>query len=149
MGGTEIFEAGITHLLKLLLEAKGEYDVRTESSGLRALAAAREFTPDLILMDVVMPGMSGADVAANLRKDPALKTIPLVFLTGTVQGEGPGSPPQPHSWIPLPGEALEDRRRAPSHRTHVGRTFPTTNYSFALTAKATLFTPARLTKSNT
>jgi len=93
-------EAGITRLLKLLIEAKGRYEVRTEHSGLLALAAAREFSPDLILLDLMMPGMSGADVAANLRKDAALKSIPLVFLTGTIQGEGPGRPPSPTQGYP-------------------------------------------------
>lgn len=74
-------EAGFTHLLKLVLPA---YDIREENDATRAVAAAREFKPDLILLDIIMPRTDGAAVAAELRKDPALSTIPVVFLTAIV-----------------------------------------------------------------
>ncbi len=83
-------EVSITRLLKLNLERTGQYIVREENAGIMAVPAAREFKPDLILMDVMMPGMTGGDVAAQLREDPALRRIPLVFLTAAVKREEMG-----------------------------------------------------------
>jgi two-component system OmpR family response regulator len=78
-------ELSITQLLQLNLEKTGSYSVRTENLGQNVLAAAREFHPDLILLDVMLPDLDGGHVAAQLQKYPALKTIPIVFLTAAVQ----------------------------------------------------------------
>lgn len=80
-------ETGLTRLLKLNLEQTGTYEVRTENQGSHALAAAREFRPDLILCDVIMPDMEGSDVAAQIQADPSLADTPLVFLTAVVSRE--------------------------------------------------------------
>ena len=80
-------ETSITNLLKLNLQKTGRYTVRTENQGVRALAAAREFEPDLILLDVMMPDVDGGDVAAQIRADAALKNVPIVFLTAVVKKE--------------------------------------------------------------
>ncbi|MBI4323241.1 MAG: response regulator [Candidatus Omnitrophica bacterium] len=80
-------EVGLTRLLKLNLEQTGAYEVRTENQGSRALAAAREFRPDLILCDVIMPDMEGSEVAAQLQADPSLAATPIVFLTAVVSRE--------------------------------------------------------------
>ena len=80
-------EGGMTRMLKRNLEATNRYDVRTENSSKAAVAAAREFQPDLILMDVMMPGMDGGDVAAVLKQDKTLSHIPIVFLTAIVKKE--------------------------------------------------------------
>ena len=85
-------EPGITRLLKLTLERTGQYEVREENASVQALAAAREFRPDLILMDVMMPELTGGDVAASLREDPVLRKIPVVFLTAAVKKEEIGGP---------------------------------------------------------
>ena len=77
-------EPGFTHVVRLSLERTGFYEVKEENASLRALSAAREFKPDLILLDVVMPGMDGGDIAAKLKADPELCDIPVVFLTATV-----------------------------------------------------------------
>jgi CheY-like chemotaxis protein len=77
-------EASFTRLLKLNLEQTGSYDVCVANWAEDALPAAREFRPDLILLDVVMPRMIGGDVAARLRADPDLRAIPIVFLSATV-----------------------------------------------------------------
>jgi len=66
----------LTHLLR------PEYQVRAANSGANALAAAAsEPRPDLVLLDVMMPGMDGYAVLARLRGDPATANIPVVFLT--------------------------------------------------------------------
>jgi CheY-like chemotaxis protein len=85
-------EPGITHLLKLTLERTGQYEVREENASVLALAAAREFQPNLILMDVMMPGVTGGDVAASLRDEPGLRKVPIVFLTAAVKREEIGGP---------------------------------------------------------
>lgn len=78
-------EATITRTLKLYLEGTGAYEVRAENRGSAAVQAAREFQPDLILLDVAMPDMDGGEVAAQLRADDALKGTPIVFLTALVK----------------------------------------------------------------
>ena len=85
-------EPGITRMVKLILEKTGDYTVRTENKGVDALPAAREFGPDLIILDVMMPDLSGDEVAAQLREDPQLSSIPFLFLTAMVTKEetGPG-----------------------------------------------------------
>ena len=70
--------------LKMYLEKTGAYDVRVENLGAKALDAAKEFKPDLILLDVVMPDVDGGDVAAQLEDDPATAKIPVVLLTASV-----------------------------------------------------------------
>ncbi|MBI3030023.1 MAG: response regulator [Candidatus Rokubacteria bacterium] len=83
-------EAGVTRMLKLFLEATQAYEVRTENQGSRAVAAVREFRPHLVLLDVVMPDMDGAAVAAEIGADARLKDTPVVFLTALVTGKEAG-----------------------------------------------------------
>jgi two-component system cell cycle response regulator DivK len=71
-------------MVKLVLEQTGIYDIRTENLGRKAVEAAREFRPDLILLDVMMPGMLGSEVGAQLQADPDLCAIKFVFLTAMV-----------------------------------------------------------------
>jgi two-component system cell cycle response regulator len=75
--------------LKLLaahLEAAG-YEVCKASSGEEALRAVPEFTPDIVLLDIMMPGLDGYEVTRRLRGDPATSTIPIVLLTA-LEGTG-------------------------------------------------------------
>jgi len=80
-------ETSITRLLKLNLEKGGAFIVRTENEGSKTLAAAKEFKPDLILLDVMMPDIDGGDVAAIIQADPVLRSVPIVFLTAAVKKE--------------------------------------------------------------
>lgn len=80
-------ESSITRLLKLNLEKTGRYVVQTLNSSEAALKAALEFHPDLILLDVIMPGLDGGYLANTLRSHPALKTVPIVFLTAAATKE--------------------------------------------------------------
>src|ERR1700690_1093659 len=77
-------EPALTRMIKLNLEQTGRYEVRTENLGRKAIEAAREFRPDLILLDVMMPGMLGSEIAAQLEADPELRAIKFVFLTAMV-----------------------------------------------------------------
>ena len=78
-------EATFTRLLKLNLEGTGRYRVMTENDPLSALPAATHFKPDLVLMDVMMPGLDGGDVANLFSQDPDLRDIPIIYLTATVK----------------------------------------------------------------
>lgn len=73
-----------THLVKVLLEKTGRYLVFEENEPARAHLSARNFRPDLILLDVVMPETDGGEVAARIQSDPELRSVPIVFLTALV-----------------------------------------------------------------
>ena len=77
-------EAGFTKLLKMNLEKSGEFEVCVENNSLKALKAAQDFGPDVILLDVVMPGLDGGDVAAQFQDDPILRNVPVIMLTALV-----------------------------------------------------------------
>jgi CheY-like chemotaxis protein len=77
-------QASNTRLLKLYLERTNDYVVREENDAKRALSAAEEFQPHLILLDVMMPGMDGGELAACFQANPKLKAVPIVFLTAAV-----------------------------------------------------------------
>ena len=70
-----------TRLLKLNLERAGRYTVCAEHQGSRALATAKAFHPDAILLDLIMPEISGEEIAAQFQSDEQLKQVPIVFLT--------------------------------------------------------------------
>ena len=70
-----------------MLEAGG-YSVCSASDGDAGLATARKEKPDLILMDVQMPGKDGFKTFAELRLDDSMKNIPVVFLTGVGERTG-------------------------------------------------------------
>lgn len=70
--------------MKLTLQKTGQYEVFEENSGAKAWETARRIKPDLILLDIVMPGVDGGDAAAQIRNDPELCGVPIVFLTAIV-----------------------------------------------------------------
>jgi DNA-binding response OmpR family regulator len=67
-------------LVERVLAARG-IEVETSPNGIAALAAIERRRPDLIVLDVVMPGMSGADVLTQVKSNPRLATIPVIMLT--------------------------------------------------------------------
>ncbi len=77
-------QASNSQLVKLCLERTDQYVVREENSAKAALAAAEEFRPHLILLDLMMPGMGGGELAACFQTNPKLKAVPIVFLTSAV-----------------------------------------------------------------
>jgi CheY-like chemotaxis protein len=84
-------EPAVTRALKLNLEMTGHYAVRMENSGVKALAAAQEFRPDLILLDVMMPEVDGGDVAAQIGNDPGLHNVPIIYLTALASHQDSGA----------------------------------------------------------
>jgi Response regulators consisting of a CheY-like receiver domain and a winged-helix DNA-binding domain len=75
-------------LAKLFLELDGEFEVETAHDAESGLAAARVRRPDAILMDVMMPGTDGIAALGMIRRDPALRDLPVILLSGTVRGPG-------------------------------------------------------------
>lgn len=73
-------EKDVLELLSKRLLSAG-YDVITKTSGKAAIEAAKEEKPDLIILDILMPEMDGAQVAAVLHQDPETRNIPILFLT--------------------------------------------------------------------
>ncbi len=74
-------EPRLTALVRDAFASTGRYLIKEENRSLRALHAARHFQPDLILLDVIMPELDGREVAQQLRDDPALQDVPIVFVT--------------------------------------------------------------------
>jgi CheY-like chemotaxis protein len=77
-------EAGFTKLVKLTLERSGNYRVLEQNDGSQAWLTARDFRPDIIFLDVVMPKADGGEVAQQIRSDPLLEKVPVIFLTAIV-----------------------------------------------------------------
>jgi CheY-like chemotaxis protein len=71
----------IQNLAKLTLEVIGGYIIEVCSSGEEALQKAVIFKPDLILLDIMMPGMDGPTTWQKLREIPETSTIPVIFFT--------------------------------------------------------------------
>ena len=77
-------EAPIRLLCRVNLEAEG-MEVLEAADGPSGLATARAETPDVVLLDVMMPGLDGWGVAEELLDDPSTETIPIVFLTARAE----------------------------------------------------------------
>jgi putative two-component system response regulator len=67
------------NLIKWILE--GDYSLCEASTGLECLTSINEEKPDLILLDVNMPGISGYEVCKYIKKNPATATIPIIFMS--------------------------------------------------------------------
>ena len=80
-------EPSILEVVNILLSSEG-YTVLTASNGEEGLQKIREHKPDIVIMDVMMPKMSGFMVTKVVQKDPELKDIPILLLTATSQMAG-------------------------------------------------------------
>jgi CheY-like chemotaxis protein len=80
-------ESALTTIFQIVLEGSGRYVVREESSGTQTLATARDFRPDLILLDKELDDLHGEEVATRLQQDPHLRSVPIAFVTGGLTRE--------------------------------------------------------------
>src|SRR3990167_6175932 len=78
-------EADIRTIAKMALEDIGNFTVYYCDSGNEAIKKAPDFLPDLILLDVMMPGLDGIATFKALRQLPELKETPIIFMTAKVQ----------------------------------------------------------------
>jgi CheY-like chemotaxis protein len=82
-------EPFIVKMVESRLKSVG-YQVVTATSGEEGLRKCRFYKPDIVILDIMMPGLSGDAVAAAMSDDPAMCHIPIVFLTAILQkGEEP------------------------------------------------------------
>lgn len=80
-----------TELLAANLEDAGNFEVRQVNNPLNAKKVARDFLPDVCVIDLVMPQMDGGDVVTAFKSDPLLAEIPVLMLTALVE-EDPAQP---------------------------------------------------------
>ena len=73
-------EAAGRHTLESILEGQG-YQIEMAENGIEAVEKAKKILPDVILLDVMMPGMDGFEVCRQLRDDPLLSEVPIILLT--------------------------------------------------------------------
>lgn len=78
-------ESDIQEVARIALEDVGGFSVEVVGSGREGLTAARDAMPDLILLDVMMPGMDGPTTLKELRGCPATASIPVIFMTAKAQ----------------------------------------------------------------
>ena len=77
----------IRRIAALSLERIGKFQVTVAASGEEAIEAVRNDMPDLVLLDVSMPGMDGYEVCTRLKADPETREVPVIFLTGQTEIE--------------------------------------------------------------
>ena len=80
-------EVAFTRMTKMNLDRTGNYETHIVNDSTQAVAAVKKIKPDIIFLDVMMPGLDGGEVASILREDPDLSCIPIVFLTAIVSKE--------------------------------------------------------------
>ena len=78
-------ESDILQVATMTLEMVGNFKVSSFSNGEEALEGMRAVNPDLVLMDVMMPGRTGPELFADMGLDDDLKAIPVIFMTARVQ----------------------------------------------------------------
>ncbi len=79
-------DPAMLRLLEVNFRMEG-FTVETASRGEEALAKVTSSPPDAVVLDVMMPGLDGYQVAGRIREDPSLASLPIVFLTARVQEE--------------------------------------------------------------
>jgi CheY-like chemotaxis protein len=70
-----------------ILKGTGLYEIRTELSSPKALSVFKEFKPDLLLLDIVMPIVDGPELAGQISADPAGRGVRIMFMTSLVTAE--------------------------------------------------------------
>jgi len=73
-------EPDVIETLEFMLKARG-FEIISASDGLSGISRAKADNPDLILLDIMMPGMDGYEVCSKLKRENATKNIPIIMLT--------------------------------------------------------------------
>lgn len=81
-------DPGILRLLEKSLKGAHGYDVITAAESRVGFQMAKDESPDLIVLDVLIPDMSGGELAKKLQEDPQTKDIPIVFISVILEGGG-------------------------------------------------------------
>jgi CheY-like chemotaxis protein len=86
-------DVNLSRLAGMILESSGRYEVMIVNNSARALRAAVQFQPQVMLLDVDMPGRDGGDLARDAAQHPRLREVPILFLTGLVSHVEAGAAP--------------------------------------------------------
>jgi len=95
-------EPALTMVCRLMLEKTDSFVVEEENLGIRAFSTARKFRPDVIFLDLCLPDKDGRAIAAELQNDPKLRTVPIVFWSGSFQKKRKAFTHSHGSWPALP-----------------------------------------------
>ena len=82
-------EPQITEIVEAFLVNAG-HEVHISNDGKLAIQKAKEVRPDIILLDIMMPGIDGYSICNEIKSDPGLANVPVVFLTGKDMNEDMG-----------------------------------------------------------
>ncbi len=82
-------EPEITDIVEAFLSEAG-YVVAVENTPTKAIDAARQFQPDVVLLDIMMPGVDGYDICQQIKQEPGLSQVPIIFLTGKDRSDDMG-----------------------------------------------------------
>lgn len=74
----------VTRVISEFLRRSGEYEVEAVNDPSAAVQVAKDFAPDLVVLDIIMPGMDGGELLAALHDVPELADVRAIFLTGLV-----------------------------------------------------------------
>ena len=80
-------EPDILEISRIALETVGGFEVSVCLSGKTLLERLPEFKPDLVIVDVLMPDMTGPEVFEEIRRRPEYDEVPVIYLTGVIQEE--------------------------------------------------------------
>ena len=142
--------------IDILVEALGEtYDVRVALDGETALEDIAREAPDLILLDIMMPGMDGYEVCRHLKKDPDLRDIPVIFLTAMTeeQDEARGLALGAVDYVtkPFSPDLVKSRvfnhLELKRHRDHLQELVDLRTRELALTQEVTIYSLASLAET--
>lgn len=97
----------LTRMLRLLLESTGAYEVREITRPLQVSEACRIFQPDLLILDMDMPGKNGAEIARELLRDGHASNASIIFLSGLVSNQEAGLRPTPNGNIRFLSKAAD------------------------------------------
>jgi CheY-like chemotaxis protein len=86
-------DLNLSRLAGMILESSGKYEVMIVNDSARALRAAVQFEPKVMLLDIDMPGIDGGELAREAARDSRLRDVPILFLTGLVSHGEAGSAP--------------------------------------------------------
>ncbi len=78
-------DADIREIAEMSLGLSGEFEIRQCASGEAALACVEDFGPDVLLLDMMMPGMTGRQTLSKIQEIPAFCSVPAIFMTARAQ----------------------------------------------------------------
>lgn len=82
-------EVSFTRLMSMNLEDTGDFEVKIENDPLKATQTAKYFKPDMVILDILMPGKSGLQLATEWESSEELAALPILFLTAAMSKDQP------------------------------------------------------------